>query len=184
MKTQSALFLVSMIVATAGCGSSTPLKDDITNETSTTPAAGELQCLDGSRRPIVHDEHQGTLLAFWSTSCVHCVAEMPELARFHQNQGRAGIEVIGVNVGETARRVEAFLSVRSVPFPIAVDRDQTLWQRFGVKAVPTLVLVDRDGEVRYFAHALPEDHTHVTRLLSSPSSQTTYNPPVFGYHKD
>lgn len=117
---------------------------------------GNLQLLDGSSRPVVTAENRATLLAFWATWCPYCKEEVPGLSRFQAAERENGIEVIGVNSGESARRIRAFLEDTPIPYPIALDRGQALMNRFGIQSLPAIVLVDRRGVVRYMGEGLPD----------------------------
>ncbi|HYM00854.1 MAG TPA: TlpA disulfide reductase family protein [Blastocatellia bacterium] len=131
---------------------------------------GALHLLDGSSRPVVTAWHKGTLLAFWATWCPNCREEIPVLSRFQSREQEDGIEVVGVNSGESARRIRLFLQDNPMPYPIALDTTERLLNQFGIQSLPAIVLVDRDGIVRYRADRLPGDPS----LLEARLAQRTY----------
>ncbi len=79
---------------------------------------------------------------------------IPQLRAWHERYTRAGLTVVGVHSPEVfwERPYEKVLEATKrldVRYPVVQDNDLAIWNRFGVRAWPTLVLVDRQGVVRY-----------------------------------
>ncbi|HVF91764.1 MAG TPA: TlpA disulfide reductase family protein [Blastocatellia bacterium] len=127
----------------------------------------ELEMMGGGRRPVVAKGHRATLLAFWATWCQVCKAEIPKLSRLQASQPPDGIEVIGVNAGESARRIKAFLEENELPYSVAVDPEQKLMAIFGVEKLPTFALIDSEGTVRYLGNHLPEGSMDLKGMTAS-----------------
>jgi cytochrome c biogenesis protein CcmG/thiol:disulfide interchange protein DsbE len=100
------------------------------------------------------------LLDFWATWCAPCVAELPVLARLQASRGPRGLAVVGVNIeGDGARRaVTDELREAGVGYPNVLDEGEAR-ARYGITALPHLVLVDRAGVVRrqFLGATAPED---------------------------
>jgi AhpC/TSA family protein len=79
---------------------------------------------------------------------------IPQLRVWHERHASAGLTVVGVHSPEFfweksyAKVVDATKRL-GVRYPVVQDNDFVIWKRFGVRAWPTLVLVDRKGLVRY-----------------------------------
>ena len=79
---------------------------------------------------------------------------IPQLRAWHERYTGAGLTVVGVHSPEFfwekpyAKVVDATKRL-GVRYPVVQDNDFVIWKRFGVRAWPTLVLVDRKGLVRY-----------------------------------
>jgi hypothetical protein len=79
---------------------------------------------------------------------------IPQLRDWHKRYEAAGLRIVGVHspefswekpydkVAEATRRL-------GIPYPVVQDNDFVIWKRYGVRAWPTAVLVDRRGVVRY-----------------------------------
>ena len=93
---------------------------------------------------------RGSMVAlnFWATWCEPCEIEMPDLQRAAERYAGAGLVVLGVNQGETAGEVSAYLDERGLTFPVVLDEDESIAARYGVRALPTTYWIDGDGVVR------------------------------------
>ncbi|TAM74661.1 TlpA family protein disulfide reductase [bacterium] len=96
----------------------------------------------------VTDFHGKVLLVnLWASWCPPCRQEMPDLERFSRNAAKDGVEVVGVNEGESAQTAAAFAKTVGVTFPILLDQEQRYGAAYGALGLPTTVFVRRDGTV-------------------------------------
>lgn len=89
------------------------------------------------------------LLNFWATWCGPCRQEMPLLDDLHARYKDMGFKVIGVNVENSPSKADAMLAKNPVSFPILYDTDSVVSKLYNVDAMPTTVVVDRDGNMRH-----------------------------------
>jgi thiol-disulfide isomerase/thioredoxin len=98
------------------------------------------------------DDHRGkvVLLDFWATWCPPCVKSLPVVHRVAQEFGEEDLVTFAVNRDDGRNRealVEAFLARHGIEgLDVALD-DGTAAGTLGVRALPTLVLIDREGLV-------------------------------------
>jgi cytochrome c biogenesis protein CcmG/thiol:disulfide interchange protein DsbE len=107
-----------------------------------------LQSIDGNTVSLSDYRGKVVVLNFWATWCTPCLAEMPALEHVYQTQRDRGLVVIGVDVQEPAEKVRAFLPQVGVTFPIVLDSDTALAQRYRATGLPATFIVDRQGSVR------------------------------------
>ncbi len=107
--------------------------------------------VEGQSLTLRQFQHQPLLLNFWATWCPPCVAEMPLLNRFYQQQRAKSWQVLGIAIDKPAP-VRQFLARQPVDFPIALasiegsDLARVLGNLGG--GLPFSVLLDAQGQVR------------------------------------
>ena len=80
---------------------------------------------------------------------------IPQLRVWHDRYREAGLVVVGVHSPEFFSekfldRVVAATKRWDVRYPVVLDNDGAIWNRFGIRYWPTTLLVDRKGIVRYW----------------------------------
>jgi peroxiredoxin len=117
-----------------------------------------LPQLDGedlSLETLLQDNHL-VLLNFWATWCPFCWIEMLELEKIRRKYGPEGLEILAIAVDEPdSVRTHAEMEPQS--YLIALDPDATVAGRYGVDALPTSILVGRDGTVLRTSQGLTVD---------------------------
>ncbi|TCK17059.1 thiol-disulfide isomerase/thioredoxin [Thiogranum longum] len=99
-------------------------------------------------------EHRGevVMINFWASWCAPCRQEMPLLEELYTQYQPLGFTILGVNVEEDSSKALSMLEDIPVSFPIMLDTRSTVSKLYNVVAMPTSILVDRDGNMRYLHH--------------------------------
>ena len=137
----------------------------------TTAPASSFVLLDGSTRTTADLKGRVTLVNFWATSCVTCVAEMPELVATYNKYRDKGYETLAVAMSyDPPAYVVNFTETRKLPFKVAIDNTGANARDWGdVKLTPTTYLVNKRGEIvkRYVGTPdFAELHRLIEKLLS------------------
>ena len=105
--------------------------------------------LDGSRQTTADFKGKVTLVNFWATSCVTCVAEMPKLIATHQKYAAQGYDTVAVAMSyDPPSYVVNYTETRRLPFKVAIDNTGTVAKAWGdVKLTPTTYLLNKRGEI-------------------------------------
>ena len=119
------------------------------------PAVGEvlpkftLPDLKGDKI-TVPDDFAGKVIVvrFWVDWCKSCAIEMPILDNAYNKYKDRGLVVVAVNVGQTKDVAEAFVTKLKLSYPVLLDTNSEITKKFGVKAVPFTLIIDRKGIVR------------------------------------
>jgi peroxiredoxin len=121
--------------------------------------APDFTLTDMAGKPVKLSSLRGkvVLLDFWATWCGPCRIEMPRVQKLHRDYRAKGLAVYGVNVGETATKVRPYLTKNGYTFPMLLDREKTVMEKYGVSGIPTLVIVDRKGMVHSYFVGVRED---------------------------
>lgn len=85
---------------------------------------------------------------FWASWCVPCKQSFPWLDSLQQRYGRQGLVIVGVNLDQQRSEADRFLARWPVGFTIAFDPAGDTAKSFGVSAMPSSYLVDRQGRVQ------------------------------------
>lgn len=140
-----------------------------------TPAApaSSFVLLDGTTKTTSDLSGKVTLVNFWATSCVTCVAEMPQLVdTFNKYQGRGFGTVAVAMQYDPPSYVVNFVNSRKLPFDVAIDNTGAVAKAWGeVQLTPTTYLVNKRGEIvkRYVGQP---DFTELHRLIEKLLVQT------------
>jgi thiol-disulfide isomerase/thioredoxin len=108
-----------------------------------------LKSLDGKNLKLSEMTGNVVLINFWASWCGPCREEMPLLNALHKKYAPLGFTVLGVNVEEDLDGAMGFLGHVPVDFPILLDNTNKVSKQYKVVAMPTTVVVDRDGNMRY-----------------------------------
>src|SRR5205823_3871036 len=92
---------------------------------------------------------------FFATWCGPCVAMMPHIQALHERLGSKGLKVLGVST-EAAPIVAGAAEAFRVTYPLAADSGEVVSRTYRIFALPTMVIIDRQGIVREVSVADPE----------------------------
>jgi peroxiredoxin len=92
---------------------------------------------------------QVVMINFWATWCGPCRQEMPLLEQMYRKYKPMGFTLLGVNVEPDPSGAEGWLAETPVSFPILFDRENRVSKLYNVSGMPSSVLIDRKGNVRY-----------------------------------
>ena len=160
----AALAVVALLLA--GCSPSSNDDSDVVQQ--------GYQSGDGTTRTWVVDDREGPLelsgtdyegatqdvsdwrgdvvvLNTWYANCPPCRAEAPDLAAVATDYADQGVHVLGINHTDAAGTAQAFQTTFGVPYPSIDDAEGTATAALEgvvpINAVPTTVLLDRNGMV-------------------------------------
>lgn len=104
---------------------------------------------------------------FWASWCKPCKQSFPFLNEMQAKYGAKGFKVVGVNVDARREDAEGFLAETPAQFAIGFDSKGESARRFDVKAMPSSVLVGRDGKVIAVHRGFKaEDRAEIEKLIS------------------
>ena len=128
--------------------------------------------LDGSSRTTEDLKGKVTLVNFWATSCVTCVAEMPKVISTYDKYKTRGFDTLAVAMSyDPPAYVVNYAETRKLPFKVAIDNTGAVAKAWGdVQLTPTTYLVDKRGQIvkRYVGEPnFDELHLLIEKLLAA-----------------
>lgn len=88
------------------------------------------------------------LVNFWASWCGPCREELPEMEALYQEYQDLGFEILAVNVDDEESKADVLLKDIEVSFPVLYDTQGNVSELYDVSAMPTTVMIDRDGNQR------------------------------------
>ena len=92
---------------------------------------------------------QVVLLDFWASWCVPCRVSFPVVDALHKELGGRGFAVVAINVDEQRKNADSFLEVRPHTMPVVFDPKGRAAEAFELPAMPSALILDRAGRVRF-----------------------------------
>jgi peroxiredoxin len=90
---------------------------------------------------------QVVLLDFWATWCIPCLEALPHMQQLHEKLAKKGLRVIGVT-NDPWDKVGSVVKQRGLTYGQVSDESNAIGMQYLVTALPTLVLIGKDGKVR------------------------------------
>lgn len=159
--------LAAVAVAALGAGmalvaDAVPLASPVASEAS---AAGALATAD-FRLPSLGGETLGppdfagkpVVVELWATWCGPCKMQAEHLETLAADYGDE-VAFLAVNVGEDEARVRSHVAENPMPYPVLLDPGETLFARYGLGALPTVMVVDPAGEITFMRSAVVDART-------------------------
>jgi thiol-disulfide isomerase/thioredoxin len=118
-----------------------------------TPSAGApdftLPSLGGPNLRLQEQRGRVVMVNFWATWCGPCRVEMPHLAKLYEKYRGSGFTLLAVNIDEDPRKAANLAGQLGLKFPVLLDTEKKVSRLYDLSTMPSTVLIDRDGRVRY-----------------------------------
>ena len=121
-----------------------PPKPKVADDFTIATAGGTNFRLSAQRgRPV--------FINFWATWCPPCLEEMPALERLWRAQKDAGFVMLAVTVDANPKLATPFVERHGFTFTVGFDPKMELANTYGVRALPSSFVIDRDGRLTALA---------------------------------
>jgi len=118
--------------------------------------AAELSMLkwyNGSFPGLYNSKGKVILIDFWASWCKPCIKAFPDMERFQKKYGHQGLQIIGItriDNRQSQSDIEAFIEKHDFVYPIGLSEESLNNLAYGVGGIPHVVLIDKEGIVRYY----------------------------------
>lgn len=108
-----------------------------------------LETMDGAQVTLSELRGKAVVLNFWASWCTPCRIEMPALQAASETMGE-GASIIGINTTyqDDVGALDGFLAEYGVSFPIALDTQGSVSQRYAIGGMPTTYFIDPSGTIQ------------------------------------
>ena len=106
-----------------------------------------LQGLDGKTYNLADFRGKPLLIKFWATYCKPCIKEMPTMDTLYQEVSKEGIQIVGINVGDSKEAIHDFEKRIPMSFPILMDPESMAASEYFVRGLPTSFIINANGEI-------------------------------------
>ncbi|CAN5623791.1 hypothetical protein BH10BAC5_BH10BAC5_03030 [soil metagenome] len=94
------------------------------------------------------------LIEFWTFGCYNCKNTLPYVKDWYSKYRSDKFEVIGIHCPEFDNErkfdnVKKAVDELEIQYPVLIDNEFSIWNKFDVHAWPTIVILDKSGTVRY-----------------------------------
>ena len=115
------------------------------------PANLNFTLKDANDRDVALSQYKGKVIVidFWATWCGPCKVEIPHFVEFQEKYGKAGLQIVGISVDDTADKLAPYIRDMKMNYPVlqGLDHDD-LQEAYGpIVGIPVSVLISRDGKV-------------------------------------
>ncbi len=109
-----------------------------------------LDTLDGGQLALAELRGHPVVLNLWASWCLPCRSEMPAIEKAYHRYKDAGLIVIGLNMTsqDSESDVRAFVEELGLTFPIVLDRDGSVRDRYQLLGLPSTYFIDQSGIIR------------------------------------
>ncbi len=108
-----------------------------------------LASLDGGEIGPVDYNGDVVIVELWATWCGPCRLQARFLEELHQELDSKGVHFLAVSIGEDEATVREYVERRPFPYPVLLDPEDTLGQRYQILGLPTVMIIDRRGAISF-----------------------------------
>jgi thiol-disulfide isomerase/thioredoxin len=106
----------------------------------------DLQGLDGAVK-LAKLQGKVVYVDFWASWCGPCRQSFPWMNEMQAKYGPRGLQIVGINVDAKSEDAKTFLAATPAKFTIAFDPKGATPRQYGIKGMPSSVLIGPDGKV-------------------------------------
>jgi peroxiredoxin len=105
------------------------------------------------------------LIDFWATWCGPCRDEMPNVKKVYASFKDRGFAILGISLDHQQATLDEYVKDQQIAWPQVFEGGQALAELYGVTGIPRMILLDRQGVIRYLDPRGAELETAVGELV-------------------
>jgi len=132
-------------------GGSTPTMPSLACPANAKPANLNFTLKDANNRDVSLSKYKGKVLVldFWATWCGPCKVEIPHFVEFQEKYGKAGLQIVGISVDDTADKLAPYVRDMKMNYPVlqGLNHDEVQDAYGPIVGIPVSVMISRDGKI-------------------------------------
>lgn len=129
-----------------------------------------VEAMDGSKVRLADLKGKPVVINFWASWCTPCRKEMPDFEAVYKQFAPSGLQLYGINVGESKVSISDFVNQVGATFPIAVDTDEEAQNAYKILPIPATFFIGADGKIKgiyQYQMSRSQIEAEVVRLLGN-----------------
>jgi cytochrome c biogenesis protein CcmG/thiol:disulfide interchange protein DsbE len=126
-----------------------PQSPDIVKPAPGPAAPFTLADLAGKQVSLAEHKGKVVMLDFWATWCGPCRIELPHVDKLSRDLADKGLVVLAITA-ESREQASAYLEKNKLGLRCLIDAGGKVNKSYGIQAIPTVVVIDRNGNVSDF----------------------------------
>ena len=115
-----------------------------------------LDDIQGKTFKLSSQRGNPVIIFFGATWCPACRGEMPHYKALYDKYAQRGLKFLYIDINESTRKVARFTRENSFPFLVLVDLDGSVANDYNLIGVPTLFLLDKEGNIISISHQVSD----------------------------
>jgi peroxiredoxin len=149
------IILLIIILATISFGQKFIPNAPFKQETVAAPNFS-LKDIQGKTFKLSSQRGNPVVMFFGTTWCSACRGEMPVYKAVYEKYAGRGLKFLYIDINESADRVARFAKQNSFSYLVLVDADGSVANNYDIIGVPTLILVDKGGNITDISHRVSD----------------------------
>ncbi len=112
------------------------------------------------------------IVELWATWCVPCRLQAKYLEELYRDLKGKGVHFLAVSIGEDEATVREYVEQRPFPYPVLLDPEDSIGQRYDIYGLPTVMIINRQGVVSFLETGV-SDATRLRRALRIAGADVT-----------
>ncbi len=114
-------------------------------------SASDFSLIDVNGKVVTLKQFRGKVvfIDFWAPWCDICREELPALDALYTKYSNDGLEIIGIDIDSSEKRLTEFLQKVPVAFTILVDKKSVIRKGYNLRTLPTACIIGKDGVIRF-----------------------------------